>query len=62
MGTKLEPITMSLDNKENCVYSKERFDSLPSVIKRFFRFFYSNEVQLMKFDKIPYFPKNAFCK
>ena len=57
MGTKLEPITMSLNNKENCVYSKERFDSLPNVIKRFFRFFYSNEVQLMKFDRIPYFPK-----
>ena len=48
---------MSLNNKENCVYSKERFDSLPNVIKRFFRFFYSNEVQLMKFDRIPYFPK-----
>ena len=48
---------MSLNNKEKCVYSKERFDSLPNVIKRFFRFFYSDEVQLMQFDKIPYFPK-----
>ncbi len=48
---------MSLNKKELCVYSKERFDSLPNLIKRFFRFFYSNKVQLVQFDKIPYFPK-----
>jgi len=48
---------MSLNKKKLCVYSKERFDSLPNSIKRFFRFFYSNEVQLMQFDKIPYFPE-----
>ncbi len=30
---------------------------LRNLIKRFFRFFYSNEVQLMHFDKIPYFAK-----
>lgn len=48
---------MSLNKRKLCVYSKERFDSLPNSIKRFFRFFYSNEVQLMQFDKIPYFPK-----
>ena len=48
---------MSLDKKELCVYSKERFDSLPNSIRKFFRFFYSNEVQLMQFAKIPYYPK-----
>ena len=48
---------MSLNKRRLCVYSKERFDSLPNSIKRFFRFFYSNEVQLMQFDKIPYFPE-----
>lgn len=48
---------MSLNKRKLCVYSKERFDSLPNSIKRFFRFFYSDEVQLMQFDKIPYFPE-----
>ncbi len=47
---------MSLHEKEVFVNSKERFDALPNAIRKFFRFFYSNEVQLMQFDTIPYFP------